>query len=143
MVNVFFFFFSSRRRHTRWNCDWSSDVCSSDLFSYDTHGAEDSKGHRQIESSAFLAHVGRSEVDGHALAGIAEAGIDQGRFDALAAFSNGGVRHADGDELAAGAGIQVDFDVDQMRIDAEDGGRKGTEQGHRRLVAASGSILVK
>src|SRR5689334_1361089 len=28
---VFFFFFSSRRRHTRWNCDCSSDVCSSDL----------------------------------------------------------------------------------------------------------------
>src|SRR5712692_1404576 len=27
----FFFFFSSRRRHTIWNCDWSSDVCSSDL----------------------------------------------------------------------------------------------------------------
>src|SRR5689334_19032454 len=27
---VFSFFFSSRRRHTRWNCDWSSDVCSSD-----------------------------------------------------------------------------------------------------------------
>src|SRR5207237_4328969 len=30
---VFFFFFSSRRRHTRFKCDWSSDVCSSDLFS--------------------------------------------------------------------------------------------------------------
>src|SRR5688572_31693155 len=29
----FFFFFSSRRRHTRFDCDWSSDVCSSDLFS--------------------------------------------------------------------------------------------------------------
>src|SRR6267143_1453189 len=28
---ILFFFFSSRRRHTRWNCDWSSDVCSSDL----------------------------------------------------------------------------------------------------------------
>src|SRR5207253_9671232 len=28
----FFFFFSSRRRHTRWPRDWSSDVCSSDLF---------------------------------------------------------------------------------------------------------------
>src|SRR5690348_17393797 len=27
----FFFFFSSRRRHTRWTGDWSSDVCSSDL----------------------------------------------------------------------------------------------------------------
>src|SRR5438309_9189690 len=28
---IYSFFFSSRRRHTRWNCDWSSDVCSSDL----------------------------------------------------------------------------------------------------------------
>src|SRR2546430_11760793 len=30
-----FFFFSSRRRHTRFDCDWSSDVCSSDLMSPD------------------------------------------------------------------------------------------------------------
>src|SRR2546430_6859238 len=29
--HVIFFFFSSRRRHTRFDCDWSSDVCSSDL----------------------------------------------------------------------------------------------------------------
>src|SRR2546430_15283596 len=28
---IIFFFFSSRRRHTRFDCDWSSDVCSSDL----------------------------------------------------------------------------------------------------------------
>src|SRR5256886_3662140 len=28
---MFVFFFSSRRRHTRFDCDWSSDVCSSDL----------------------------------------------------------------------------------------------------------------
>src|SRR5690625_6712994 len=35
LANVFmsvFFFFSSRRRHTRWPRDWSSDVCSSDLL---------------------------------------------------------------------------------------------------------------
>src|SRR2546427_2963255 len=31
MVCILFFFFSSRRRHTRFDCDWSSDVCSSDL----------------------------------------------------------------------------------------------------------------
>src|SRR5439155_9264757 len=31
------FFFSSRRRHTRWPRDWSSDVCSSDLV----HGVLD------------------------------------------------------------------------------------------------------
>src|SRR2546430_13513008 len=28
------FFFSSRRRHTRFDCDWSSDVCSSDLYGH-------------------------------------------------------------------------------------------------------------
>src|SRR2546430_7660321 len=31
MKSVDLFFFSSRRRHTRFDCDWSSDVCSSDL----------------------------------------------------------------------------------------------------------------
>src|SRR5688572_2316971 len=30
-MSFFVFFFSSRRRHTRFDCDWSSDVCSSDL----------------------------------------------------------------------------------------------------------------
>src|SRR2546430_8621425 len=30
-MDIYFFFFSSRRRHTRFDCDWSSDVCSSDL----------------------------------------------------------------------------------------------------------------
>src|SRR5256886_3351787 len=33
-----FFFFSSRRRHTRFDCDWSSDVCSSDLNTTTTDG---------------------------------------------------------------------------------------------------------
>src|SRR5690606_40394884 len=28
---IYLFFFSSRRRHTRFSRDWSSDVCSSDL----------------------------------------------------------------------------------------------------------------
>src|SRR5207248_4626220 len=32
MISVMLFFFSSRRRHTRSYGDWSSDVCSSDLF---------------------------------------------------------------------------------------------------------------
>src|SRR5438477_3130569 len=31
LLCIVFFFFSSRRRHTRLTCDWSSDVCSSDL----------------------------------------------------------------------------------------------------------------
>src|SRR2546430_13570630 len=36
MRGTCFFFFSSRRRHTRFDCDWSSDVCSSDLSSRDS-----------------------------------------------------------------------------------------------------------
>src|SRR5205807_7135172 len=31
-ICIYFFFFSSRRRHTRLQGDWSSDVCSSDLY---------------------------------------------------------------------------------------------------------------
>src|SRR2546430_2305765 len=38
------FFFSSRRRHTRFDCDWSSDVCSSDLV--------------QLELQALLRQAG-------------------------------------------------------------------------------------
>src|SRR5690242_20781641 len=37
-ISLFFFFFSSRRRHTRLTCDWSSDVCSSDLQIFEERG---------------------------------------------------------------------------------------------------------
>src|SRR5690242_11417183 len=42
-ANYSVFFFSSRRRHTSLTCDWSSDVCSSDLLvqQVDPHGAAD------------------------------------------------------------------------------------------------------
>src|SRR5256886_7599255 len=36
----YFFFFSSRRRHTRFACDWSSDVCSSDLVELELGGLD-------------------------------------------------------------------------------------------------------
>src|SRR2546430_9323831 len=41
--DILFFFFSSRRRHTRFDCDWSSDVCSSDLY-YDPQAAAEGRG---------------------------------------------------------------------------------------------------
>src|SRR2546430_1779163 len=44
-----FFFFSSRRRHTRFDCDWSSDVCSSDLL---------------VRPTAAVAHVIKSVANG-------------------------------------------------------------------------------
>src|SRR6267154_4120609 len=41
---MIFFFFSSRRRHTRWTGDWSSDVCSSDLVGGGLHRLFVSRG---------------------------------------------------------------------------------------------------
>src|SRR2546427_6245903 len=52
---IILFFFSSRRRHTRFDCDWSSDVCSSDL-----HGAaraDDAGAVRPDEGGAALLGV--------------------------------------------------------------------------------------
>src|SRR6267143_5927105 len=52
-----FFFFSSRRLHTRWNCDWSSDVCSSDLDRRLVDHREDAR-----HAEADLADVGVGRV---------------------------------------------------------------------------------
>src|SRR5260370_1325955 len=40
VVQVAFFLFSSRRRHTRFKCVWSSDVCSSDLSETAARGGQ-------------------------------------------------------------------------------------------------------
>src|SRR5919112_3164482 len=48
---VCFFFFSSRRRHTRYWRDWSSDVCSSDLLYIDPAAAE--RGIRRFRDSGY------------------------------------------------------------------------------------------
>src|SRR5688572_17474338 len=51
------FFFSSRRRHTRFDCDWSSDVCSSDLQALRV-GARDFLT-KPLEMDAVLAAIAR------------------------------------------------------------------------------------
>src|SRR2546427_10980306 len=43
------FFFSSRRRHTRFDCDWSSDVCSSDLHRWPLPAGIDHGRPRAVE----------------------------------------------------------------------------------------------
>src|SRR6266581_8203357 len=51
MLVMFCFFFSSRRRHTRWTGDWSSDVCSSDLVPPSQVGVVNGhKGTKVLES---------------------------------------------------------------------------------------------
>src|SRR2546430_13731486 len=56
-----FFFFSSRRRHTRFDCDWSSDVCSSDLVCVDHQvHALDRLAARHIEADRHERRVQRA-----------------------------------------------------------------------------------
>src|SRR5438876_3048330 len=59
---MFMFFFSSRRRHTRWTGDWSSDVCSSDLPAYTslTCGVEGGAGDRGEGAAAGQRGVRRA-----------------------------------------------------------------------------------
>src|SRR5260370_18626634 len=49
------FFFSSRRRHTRFKCDWSSDVCSSDLQYFQALMGMDIIMTPQTQASELLA----------------------------------------------------------------------------------------
>src|SRR2546430_3555693 len=58
---VFFFFFSSRRRHTRFDCDWSSDVCSSDLITLPTSDTPKAfvmgKSQNRIQSRQMMPEI--------------------------------------------------------------------------------------
>src|SRR6266487_3719032 len=57
----FFFFFSSRRRHTRWTGDWSSDVCSSDLTSVQARFMAD-EARVIVATNAFGMGVDKANV---------------------------------------------------------------------------------
>src|SRR5690242_21504492 len=68
-----FYFFSSRRQHTSLTCDWSSDVCSSDLIgcrrASDGLAAESRPDHRVVSSHpdehSACGHVYVSERRAH------------------------------------------------------------------------------
>src|SRR5690348_18174569 len=55
-----FFFFSSRRRHTRWTGDWSSDVCSSDLGV--TMDAVEVRRDVDVDDVAVLDHLAAGDA---------------------------------------------------------------------------------
>src|SRR5438876_5573659 len=53
------FFFSSRRRHTRWTGDWSSDVCSSDLIGLQIKYYMESRGLCRRDLEPYLGSRAR------------------------------------------------------------------------------------
>src|SRR2546430_6599079 len=62
MVRRSFFFFSSRRRHTRFDCDWSSDVCSSDLHGHCLGGGMELATFCDFVLAAESAQFGQPEI---------------------------------------------------------------------------------
>ena len=84
----------------------------------------------KVEPRALLADVGRREIDGDALLRIPEAGVHQRGLDALPALAHRHVGHPDHDGIPRVAGEHVDFDIDQVRIDAVDRGASRLEERH-------------
>src|SRR6266508_6854520 len=76
---VLFFFFSSRRRHTRWPRDWSSDVCSSDLLEDDAVVAVETGAARRLPVHRHVAGRRLDDVADDAQQGrlAAARGADQ------------------------------------------------------------------
>src|SRR5437867_9114303 len=68
LLLVYAFFFSSRRRHTRSYGDWSSDVCSSDLYDYLLRG--DTRADVRLETGDVVfvpIHLSRVRMTGAVL----------------------------------------------------------------------------
>src|SRR5260370_38488868 len=57
------FFFSSRRRHTKFKCDWSSDVCSSDLDGKKIAGGPGTAGHDTISILLKAANAESAKIN--------------------------------------------------------------------------------
>src|SRR5438309_3969609 len=76
LLHEFIFFFSSRRRHTRWNCDWSSDVCSSDLLPANSDLSSPSL------MATFPRRIRRNYVERYALVVYRQSSCIELSFDA-------------------------------------------------------------
>src|SRR5437870_11956554 len=116
-----YFFFSSRRRHTRWPRDWSSDVCSSDL----------------VESRDLAERTRARKLKAHELSGATFSISNLGMFD-VAEFSAiinppegailavGSVRRvpvAEGDEVKVGRRMMITLSCDHRVMDGAMGAR--------------------
>src|SRR2546426_10063665 len=116
IINLFFFF-SSRRRHTRLQGDWSSDVCSSDLVAHPIErrqepGREPVPESRVRRERAGLAYPEYPGADHEVRATLENRSEDQGGLGGIVAqvrvqeeHDVGGVGRQRLDSLEAGGAI--------------------------------------
>src|SRR5207237_10438930 len=96
------FFFSSRRRHTRFKCDWSSDVCSSDLIEWAVGGVLGAAVNpswipQPAQTGTYRTEIGRASCRGRV--GLVELGDGGGRHG-VGASDRESWRRRDGQGLA-------------------------------------------
>src|SRR6266487_5490727 len=116
MILFFCFFFSSRRRHTRWTGDWSSDVCSSDLDHLNLFGRRETVIYAQSERLEMTS----------------------GPLVTPAAGSIAGALARDPDLLAPIEGSVIELD---RLVPALDAGRKGLITGKLLRARMAGTSL--
>src|SRR5690606_39300447 len=100
------FFFSSRRRHTRFSRDWSSDVCSSDLGSV----AGDLPGGIPLNELAILPQPVVAVADGEPAIGRC---LEDHQVAVLADGYSAGVYHLDGEGFV---GRVLDVEIEPVAV---------------------------
>ena len=87
-------------------------------------GGQHADGDGQVIGRAFLAQIGRGQVDGDAMEREGEAAVLDGGVDPVAALAHGGVGQAHQGEVRCPID-DVHFDVDEFGVQADDGGAEG------------------
>src|SRR5207253_5236722 len=105
--DILIFFFSSRRRHTRWPRDWSSDVCSSDLGG-DLSGAIMAGAKIGVMTAGSVGTASTTIAPTFVVVNADQVGRD-GSIDLIDCLGNWGVTGAGGPPISTGSGGNIRY----------------------------------